>query len=95
MDAGGERPRKRYKVYDFYISTWSVLSLYGAGMLKQVKTELQKYRIDIVGIQEVIWRGSGVLGAGNFILMYIGNESNTFETDYLINRKYIQTIMNF
>jgi hypothetical protein len=50
-------------------------------MLKQVKTELQKYRINIVGIQKIIWRGSGVLDAVNS-----GNESNTFGTNYLINK---------
>jgi len=36
-----------------------------------------------------------MLGARNFILMYSGNESNVFETDYLINRKYNQTTMKF
>jgi mRNA deadenylase 3'-5' endonuclease subunit Ccr4 len=30
-------------------------------MLKEVKTELEKYRTDIVAIQEIKWWGSGVL----------------------------------
>ena len=36
-----------------------------------------------------------MLDTGNFILMYSGNESNTFGTGFLNNRKYKQTIMNF
>jgi hypothetical protein len=48
----GVRPRKSYKDNDFYIATRNVLRLYRAGMLKQVKTELQKYIIDITAIQK-------------------------------------------
>jgi hypothetical protein len=36
-----------------------------------------------------------VLDAENFILKYIGNESNTFGTGFMINMKYKQAIMNF
>jgi hypothetical protein len=35
------------------------------------------------------------LDAGNFIPMCSGNESDTFGTDFLINRKYKQEISNF
>jgi hypothetical protein len=49
-------------------------------MLTEVKTELEKYRTDIVANQEIRWRGSGVLDLRNFILMYSGNEHNTFGT---------------
>jgi len=38
-------------------------------MLNQVKTKLEKYRIDIAAVQEITWRWSGVLDTGNFILM--------------------------
>jgi hypothetical protein len=63
-------------------------------MLKKVKTEMYKYRNYIAAIQEIRWRGSDVLDTGHFILMYSVNESNTFETGFLINRKYKQAIMN-
>jgi hypothetical protein len=39
--------------------------------------------------------GSGVLDGGFFVLMYSGNESNTFGNICMINRKYKQAIMNF
>jgi formate dehydrogenase assembly factor FdhD len=34
------------------------------------------------------------MNTGNFILMYSGNESNNCATGFMINRKYIQSIMN-
>lgn len=36
-----------------------------------------------------------MLDTGKYMLMYGGNESNTFETSFLINRAYKQTIINF
>jgi len=88
LDNSGERPRKSYKDNDFYTATWNVIHLYGVGMLKQVKTEMEKYRIDITAVQEVRWRGSGVLDTENFILMKSTKERNTFGTGILINRMY-------
>ena len=87
--------RKNYKDYDSYIATWNVLSLYRARMLKEVKAELENYRIDIAAIKQIRWRGSGVVDTRNFILMYRGYESNTLGTGFIINRKYKQAIMNF
>jgi len=86
LDNSGERPRKSYNDNDFYIATRNVIHLYGVGMLKQVKTELEKYTIGITAVQEVRWRGSGVVDTGNFILMKSAKERNTFGTGILINR---------
>jgi hypothetical protein len=88
LDNSGETPRKSYKDNDFYTSTWNVIHLYRVGMLKQVKRELEKYRIDITAVQVVRWKGSGVLDTGNFILVYSVIERNTFGTGILINRVY-------
>jgi hypothetical protein len=44
---------------------WNVLSTYGAGMLKEVKTQLELYRTDTAAIQETRWRGIGVLDTGS------------------------------
>ena len=40
------------------IGTWNVRSLYRAGALGLVTSELGKYRMDLVGVQEVGWEGS-------------------------------------
>jgi hypothetical protein len=35
--------------------TWKVRSLYRVGSLKTVATELAKYNLDLVAVQEVTW----------------------------------------
>jgi hypothetical protein len=39
--------------------TWNVRSLYRAGSLKTVSRELARYKLDLVGVQEVRWEGDG------------------------------------
>ena len=53
LDNSDERPRENHKDVEVYIATWNVLSLYEAGTLKQLKTELEKYRIVIAAVQEI------------------------------------------
>ena len=101
MDNRGERPRKSYD-YDFYIATGNVLSLficlfiyfslYSAGMLKQVKTEMEKYRLDNAAIQGIRRRRSGVLDTGNFILMCSYIEGNTFTHVPPIVQVWLQSV---
>jgi len=38
---------------------WNVRSLYRAGSLKTVVTELAKYKLDLVAVQEVRWDKGG------------------------------------
>jgi len=37
------------------IDTWNVRSLYRAGSLKAAANELVRYKLDVVGVQEVRW----------------------------------------
>jgi hypothetical protein len=56
--------------------TWKVRSLYRAGSLTSVSSELSRYRLDLVGVQEVRWEGSGTVPAGEYTFFYgKGNEN--------------------
>jgi exonuclease III len=35
--------------------TWNVKSLYGAGSLKTVASELAKYNLDLMAVQDIRW----------------------------------------
>ena len=40
---------------DMRYGTWNVRSLYGAGSLTAAARELARYKLDLVGMQEVRW----------------------------------------
>jgi hypothetical protein len=41
------------------IRTWNVRALFERGKLKQVEYKLEKYKLDILGLNEVRWLGFG------------------------------------
>ena len=43
------------------IGTWNVRSLYRAGSFKAAARELVRYKLDVVGVQEVRWDKGGTL----------------------------------
>jgi hypothetical protein len=49
---------------DIRFGLWNVMSLYRAGSLKTVSRELDKYKLDLVGVQEVRWEGGGTESCG-------------------------------
>ena len=56
--------------------TWNVRSLYRAGTLGLVTSKIDKYRMDLVGVQEVRWEGSGTLQSRNYTLFYVEGNTN-------------------
>ena len=50
--------------------TWNVRSLYRAGSLTAAAGELERYILDLVGVQEVRWDNGGTLRAGDYICFY-------------------------
>jgi len=47
------------------IGTWNVRSIYRAGSLKAAR-ELARYKLDVVGVQEVRWDKGATGRAGNY-----------------------------
>jgi hypothetical protein len=60
------------------LGTWNVRSLYRTGSLVTVSKELPKYRLDLVGVQEVGWEGSGTERAGEYTFFY-GKRNENYE----------------
>jgi exonuclease III len=62
---------------DMRLETWNVRSLYRAGSLVTVSKELSKYRLDLVGVQEVRWEDGGTEPAGEYTFFLWKGESES------------------
>jgi len=78
------RPKQRKR--DMRFGTWNVRSLYRAGSLTAAARELARYKVDLVGVQEVRWDKGGTVIEGDYNFMYgRGNENHKLGTGFCVH----------
>ena len=64
--------------------TWYVRSLNRTGSLTAAAGELARYKLDLVGVQEVRWDNGDTVRAGDYNFFYgKGNKNHQLEQDFL------------
>jgi len=58
--------RSRKRIREILLGTWNIRSLYRAGSLMAAARELARYKLDLVGLQEVRWDKEGTVKAGDY-----------------------------
>jgi hypothetical protein len=58
-----------------------------------VSRELARYKLDLVGVQEVRWEGGGTEPAGEYTLFYgNGNENHKLGTSFMVQKRIISAV---
>jgi exonuclease III len=72
---------------DMRFGTWNVRSMYRASSLRGVAEEISKYKLDLVGVQEVRWDRGGTESAGQYTFFYgKGNEDHELGTSFFVHK---------
>jgi exonuclease III len=75
---------------DMKFGTWNVRSLYRIGSLKTVARELGKYKLDLVGVQEVRWEKGGTEWAEDYTFFYgQGNGDHQF---FFVHKRIVSAV---
>jgi hypothetical protein len=89
MDSLNKRPKR--KKLDMRIVTWNFRSMHRAGSLRVVTEEVLKYKLDLVGVEEVRWDQDGTEPAGQYTFFYgNGNQNHELGTGILCIRESYQ-----
>jgi exonuclease III len=72
---------------------WNVRSLYRAGSLTTISGKLSKYKLDLVGVQEVRWEGSGTELEGEHTFFYRkGKEYRDLGTGSFVHKRIVSAV---
>ena len=56
----------------FKAGTWNIRSLLGIGATRLLVAEIEKARVDIMGLQEVLWPDAGQVSVANHSILWSG-----------------------
>ena len=74
MDGTDDRSKIRYCKEQYCIGTWNVRSM-NQGTLEVVKQEMARVNVDILGISELKWTGTGEFNSHDHYIYYCRQES--------------------
>jgi exonuclease III len=78
---------------DMKFGIWNVRSMYWAGLLRAMAEQISKYKLDLMGVQEVRWDRDGTEPAGEYTFFYgKGNENHGLGTGLFVHKRNISAV---
>jgi len=78
------RPKQRKR--DMRFDKWNVRNLYRADSFTETARDLARYRLDIMGVQNVSWDKGDTVRAVDYNFFYgKGNENNQLGTGFFVH----------
>ena len=74
VDGTGDRSKLPCCKEQYCMGTWNVRSM-NQGKLEEVKQEMARVNVDILGISELKWTGMGEFSSDDHYIYYCGHES--------------------
>ncbi|KAI5715694.1 hypothetical protein M8J77_020891 [Diaphorina citri] len=87
-----KKNNQKQKVKPLNIGTWNVRTMNGKEKIENLKRELVKYNIDILGLAEVRWEGEGEIILEDYKMVYKGGEKKERGVGFIIRKTLEKTV---
>ena len=77
------------------IATWNVRTMYQAGKLANVEQEMERMKIDVLGVSEVRWREVGRIRREKTTFIYSGGEEHRNGVGILLTNEVAKSVMGY
>jgi len=77
------------------IGTWNVRTLFQSGKLDNVKLEMTRLKVNILGICETRWTGSGEFNSDNFRVLYSGGVKHERGVAMILDRENAKSLLGW
>ncbi|PNF38086.1 hypothetical protein B7P43_G16077 [Cryptotermes secundus] len=81
------------KHHGYKIGTWNVTTLNQAGKLENLKTEMEKNEVSVLGVSEVRWKGQGEIRSGDYTVYYPGGERAERGVAIVVHKSVVRIVV--
>lgn len=77
------------------IGTWNVRTMLQKGKMENVKREMERLHINILGLCETRWTGAGQFTSDNYLVIYSGGEKHEKGVGVILDQKTTGTLKGY
>jgi len=77
------------------MGTWNVRTMLQKGKLENLKQEMERMNLNILGLSEVRWKGAGCITSDNYIILYSGGDQHQKGVGMILDQETSKTTKSF
>jgi hypothetical protein len=78
--------------HSFKIGTWNVRALNQGRKLENLKKEMQKNAVSVLGVSEVRWKGQGEIRSGDYTVFYSGGDRAERGVAIVVHKSVVKSV---
>jgi hypothetical protein len=87
------KQKKQKENHSFKIGTWNVRTLNQKGKLENLKKEMQKNAVSVLGVSAVRWKGEGEIRSGDYTVYYCGGDRAERGVAIAVHKSVVKSVV--
>ena len=77
------------------IETWNVRTMFQSGKLDNIKLEMDRLGVNIMGISEVRWRGARIIDTNGYKFVFSGGQRHENGVGFILDRERAKGMLGY